>query len=106
MPRVRLDASGTDLKSFGTANPDPPVNPGRDAPQAYVPFGTLPLPGATPTIDRTYKLFIGGKQARPDATYVRIIKGAKGQVSARVERHHLWFILPDLMPSKPDLSCS
>jgi hypothetical protein len=46
-----------------------------------VPGGALPLPGSTPSIDHTYKLFIGGKQARPDAPYMRIIKGAKGQVS-------------------------
>jgi aldehyde dehydrogenase (NAD+) len=51
-------------------------------------------PGATPRgqtdspqlppLDRTYKLFIGGKQARPDQGYSRKIVGADGRVLAEV----------------------
>ena len=37
-----------------------------------------------PPIDRTYKLFIGGKQARPDQGYSRKIVGADGQVLGEV----------------------
>src|SRR5204863_3751510 len=33
-----------------------------------------------PTIDRTPKLYIGGKQARPDSGYSRPVYGAHGQV--------------------------
>jgi aldehyde dehydrogenase (NAD+) len=39
----------------------------------------LRLASATPAIDRTPKLFIGGKQARPDAGYSRRILGPDGQ---------------------------
>ena len=38
----------------------------------------LRLASATPAIDRTPKLFIGGKQARPDAGYSRRILGPDG----------------------------
>jgi aldehyde dehydrogenase (NAD+) len=51
-------------------------------------------PGATPRgepdspslppIDRTYKLFIGGKQVRPDQGYARKILGADGRVLGEV----------------------
>ena len=37
-----------------------------------------------PPIDRTYKLFIGGKQARPDQGYSRKIVGADGRVLGEV----------------------
>ncbi|HEX9704283.1 MAG TPA: aldehyde dehydrogenase family protein [Gemmatimonadales bacterium] len=37
-----------------------------------------------PPIDRTYKLFIGGKQARPDQGYTRPIKSPAGRVLGEV----------------------
>lgn len=47
----------------------------------------LPAPRATPlaaaagdAIDRTAKLFVGGKQVRPDSGYVYVVAGAKGHV--------------------------
>src|SRR6185503_3899616 len=40
--------------------------------------------GGTPSIDRTPKLFIGGKQARPDSGYSRWIVGADGSQIAEV----------------------
>ena len=33
------------------------------------------------SIDRTVKMYIGGAQKRPDATYVRPVLSASGQVS-------------------------
>jgi aldehyde dehydrogenase (NAD+) len=39
---------------------------------------------AAPTIDRTAKLFIGGKQARPDGNYNRPIVSPKGKVVGEV----------------------
>src|SRR2546428_199414 len=36
----------------------------------------VPRSEALPPIDRTYKMFIGGKQVRPDAPYARQISGA------------------------------
>src|SRR5262245_23227897 len=43
-----------------------------------------PRPQALPLIDRTYKLFIGGKQARPDQGYSRKILGPDGRVLGEV----------------------
>ena len=43
----------------------------------------VPLPDLPP-IDRTYKLFIGGKQVRPDQGYSRRISGADGVVLGEV----------------------
>src|SRR6267143_385217 len=40
--------------------------------------GTSPV-SPLPAIDRTYKMFIGGKQVRPDAPYARQISGAEGR---------------------------
>jgi aldehyde dehydrogenase (NAD+) len=48
------------------------------APQSTSPISHLP------PIDRTYKLFIGGKQARPDQGYSRKISGANGAVLGEV----------------------
>jgi aldehyde dehydrogenase (NAD+) len=39
---------------------------------------------AVPTLDRTAKLFIGGKQARPDGNYSRAIVSAKGKILGEV----------------------
>ena len=45
----------------------------------------LPTPGSSlPAIDRTYKLFIGGKQARPDQGYSRKIIAPDGRVLGEV----------------------
>lgn len=56
-------------------------------PKAKKPEGTPPAPDATPAeglpqsgIDRTAKLYIGGKQARPDSGYSYTVFGAKAPV--------------------------
>ncbi len=58
----------------------------RNEPAVAVPRSEFPLPssGAIPPIDRTYKLFIGGKQARPDQGYSRKILGPDGRVLGEV----------------------
>jgi aldehyde dehydrogenase (NAD+) len=43
-----------------------------------------PRPQALPPIDRTYKLFIGGKQVRPDQGYSRRIAAADGRALGEV----------------------
>jgi len=43
-----------------------------------------PSPQALPPIDRTYKLFIGGKQVRPDQGYSRRIVGPDGRTLGEV----------------------
>jgi aldehyde dehydrogenase (NAD+) len=40
--------------------------------------------GLRPAIDRTPKLFIGGKQVRPDSGYSRMVRGPDGSVLAEV----------------------
>jgi aldehyde dehydrogenase (NAD+) len=47
------------------------------------PQGTSPL-SPLPPIDRTYKLFIGGKQVRPDQGYTRKIVGPDGRTLGEV----------------------
>eukprot|EP00039_Didymoeca_costata_P028699 m.21983 g.21983 ORF g.21983 m.21983 type:complete len:855 (+) comp7307_c0_seq1:62-2626(+) len=73
MPRIRLELP-TSESSFGKVTPGRPVNPSVDqAPIIQTP-GASALSNSTPLVNRTYKLFIGGKQCRPDATYVRPVK--------------------------------
>ena len=57
------------VASTWTSTPEP----GRTAPSSVL-----------PPMDRTYKLFIGGKQARPDQGYSRRIVGADGRVLGEV----------------------
>src|SRR2546422_85506 len=47
--------------------------------RAHGPRAPSPEP-RVPPIDRTYKMFIGGKQARPDAPYARKILGVGGRL--------------------------
>ena len=58
----------------------------RNEPAATVPRSEVPVPrsGQLPDIDRTPKLFIGGKQVRPDQTYSRRIVGPDGRVVGEV----------------------
>ena len=51
---------------------------------ASAPQAPGPKPQALPPIDRTYKLFIGGKQARPDQGYSRKIVGPDGRALGEV----------------------
>jgi aldehyde dehydrogenase (NAD+) len=62
----------------GSAEPGPPraADPG--------PAARGERDSALPPIDRTYKLFIGGKQVRPDQGYSRKIVGADGRVLGEV----------------------
>src|SRR6266511_1614224 len=59
------------------------TNAARSVPS--VPSSDFPVPRSDlPPIDRTYKLFIGGKQARPDQGYSRKIVGPDGRVLGEV----------------------
>ncbi len=67
--------------------PPAPGGDGQDATAtwgAHVPPRPAPPNGARPTpapaIDRTAKLYIGGKQVRPDGNYSRAVLGPKGQI--------------------------
>ena len=60
----------------GTRNKGP-----RPAPRSAF---RVPRSQGLPPIDRTYKMFIGGKQARPDAPYARKILGVGGRLLGEV----------------------
>src|SRR6266536_1596323 len=60
------------------------VSSAAPAPNASAPQAPSPKPQALPPIDRTYKLFIGGKQARPDQGYSRKIVAPDGRVLGEV----------------------
>src|SRR5436190_260347 len=50
-----------------------------------IPHSAIRIPTSEiPPIDRTYKLFVGGKQARPDQGYTRRIVAADGRVLGEV----------------------
>src|SRR5512139_2637028 len=42
------------------------------------------MPGDTPHIDRTPKMYIGGKQVRPDGNYTQAVFGRKGEIIGQV----------------------
>jgi len=70
-PEWEREAGSGEQKAAGTI-PAP-----QHAAPREVPF---PAPGSPlPPIDRTPKLFIGGKQVRPDQPYSRTVRGADGQ---------------------------
>src|SRR6185503_1634525 len=48
------------------------------------PAARVPSPAAEPPIDRTPKLFIAGKQARPDSGYTRRVLSASGEAVGEV----------------------
>ena len=66
--------SGLGARDSGTAKP------AASRPEARAPSPAAPLP----PIDRTYKLFIGGKQVRPDQGYSRTIVGPDGRTLGEV----------------------
>jgi aldehyde dehydrogenase (NAD+) len=59
-------------------NPSPSLSPLRRREESAESDGRLP------GIDRTPKLFIGGKQARPDSGYSRLVLGPAGEVLGEV----------------------
>jgi aldehyde dehydrogenase (NAD+) len=45
-----------------------------------------PAPSDEPQVDRTAKLYVGGRQVRPDAEYAIAVRGARGEVLGEVGR--------------------
>jgi len=70
-PKVRLAGSSVDMAKFGSKD-------GAEGPAIESKAGEA---GA---VDRTYKLYYGGAQKRPDGCYSRVIKSPTGQVMAQV----------------------
>ena len=67
------EKAGDGRREMSDAVPRPASTPARTSPISLL-----------PPIDRTYKLFIGGKQARPDQGYSRKIVGPDGRVLGEV----------------------
>jgi aldehyde dehydrogenase (NAD+) len=74
-------------------SPSPAGEEGGSAVGVSAAAGAVPLPplaggrpggGGIPPIDRTAKLYVGGKQARPDSGYSLPVHGADGQVLGEV----------------------
>ncbi|EGD81126.1 retinaldehyde dehydrogenase [Salpingoeca rosetta] len=77
---TKRDADKIDISSFGKVTPH---RPSLDDERAEV--ATLgPHAADVPSVDRTYKMYYGGAQKRPDAPYARPIRNAAGKVIAHV----------------------
>jgi len=72
--RAKVDVSGFDHKTFG----------GAVFPTVGAANGGESTTGDVPDVDRTYKLYVNGKQARPDANYSRPVIGKDSKVIAQV----------------------
>lgn len=72
--KVRLAKPQLDLSKFGAAYKadTPAINGGTNGSNESLP------------VDRTYKLYYGGAQKRPDANYSRVIRDIEGRVMAQV----------------------
>lgn len=71
-------SSPVDFKKFGDTIPSRPTFENVDVAQLSIDGATLP------SIDRTYKMYYGGSQQRPDAPYSRPIISPSGKVIGHV----------------------
>lgn len=72
-PRPKLPES-PDVAQWGKYTPAYPTVPG----------GISVVDGGVPPLDRTPKLYIGGKQTRPDGNYTRSVLGKDGRLVGQV----------------------
>ncbi|XP_070544608.1 aldehyde dehydrogenase family 16 member A1-like [Ptychodera flava] len=78
MQKDKIESVDVDYKTFGANVPPPPSN-------ANVVKQVVDVGGVTmPSIDRTYKLYYGGAQKRPDGQYSRPVVSPDGMVLAQV----------------------
>lgn len=82
MKRARPELTGA-IEDFGKTLPGRPLNPSLGQHHSYDPASGPKLPPLVPAVDHTYKMYIGGAQARPDAPYMRPILAADGTVLAQ-----------------------
>src|SRR5215204_3253208 len=72
-------------RESGTGNRESGVGHGASGVATATPHAQHPTPDSSlPSLDRTPKLYIGGKQARPDSGYSRKIVGADGRTVGEV----------------------
>ena len=81
--RARPELSNAPISAFGKTVPARPLNPAKNQEHDYH-VGDASMPPNTPIVDRTFKMYIGGKQVRPDAPYARAIVGANGKTLGQV----------------------
>ena len=77
MERPRPDLDPSQIEDFSTWGSHTPTRPNMKA--APEPAGDRP-----PPVDRTPKMYIGGKQVRPDGAYTRAVLGPKGDLVGQV----------------------
>jgi aldehyde dehydrogenase (NAD+) len=73
-PRPDFDPQATSISIWGAAIPSRPTMPSGDGVDGK----------ASPRVDRTPKMYIGGKQVRPDGNYTRAVLNPKGEVVGQV----------------------
>jgi aldehyde dehydrogenase (NAD+) len=81
--KIRPNLPELDVKAFGKTVPGRPNNPLQGHLPVFAQQGAA-MPTLTPSVDRTYKLYINGVQARPDAPYARSVLSHDGKVIAQV----------------------
>lgn len=76
--RLSFKAPDFDVKTFGASYmaDRPTITPAN--------LQIVSADGVLPRVDRTYKLYYGGAQKRPDGNYCRVIKNAEGKEFALV----------------------
>lgn len=57
---------------------------GAHIPSRPAPLGTVRLESVTSVVDRTPKMYIGGKQVRPDGSHTRVILSLKSEIIGQV----------------------
>ncbi len=73
-PRPDMDEESMGEPGWGTSTPARPRLPGKDDANGK----------GTASVDRTPKMYIGGKQVRPDGNYTRAVLGRKGELVGQV----------------------
>jgi len=73
-PKINLDEVSKHFDSWGAHVPDRPTIPNNDGLKQK----------NSPNVDRTPKMYIGGKQVRPDGRYTRAVYEPKGELIGQV----------------------
>ena len=77
-PKLDLELAAAQASKWGSTIPARPTLPDGDHEN-----GKGNLPGPLP-VDRTPKMYIGGKQVRPDGNYTRPVRGPHGELVGQV----------------------
>lgn len=76
-----------DAEAAGEIDTTESASSGEGRPRMLPSDGEPPLASdAMPRVDRTIRMYIGGRQARPDGGYTTLVRGASGEVAGEVGR--------------------